>query len=230
MKIHVFQHDETETLGSIADWISQRGHEISKTAWHLGERAKDGIDADLLIVMGGPMNIYEEDAYPWLVQEKAWLDKAIAGGQWCLGVCLGAQLLADRLGGPVTRNGHSEIGWLPVRRLPEADEDSLFSALGQEFTTMHWHGDTFAIPPRAVHGFASQACRNQAFRRNRVVGLQFHLEFTPEALAGLIAAQERFEGDYVQPPAQFLSRSDAFDAARTRLFAFLDALEMDIRS
>lgn len=228
MRIHVFQHDQTETLGSIAQWIALRGHELSTTSWHLGERAGEGIAADLVIVMGGPMNIYEEEAYPWLVQEKAWLDGAIAAGTWCLGVCLGAQLLADRLGGPVTRGAYTEIGWHPIRRLPEADADPLFASLPVEFPAMHWHGDTFAIPAGAVHCYASEGCRNQAFRKGRVVGLQCHLEFTREALAGLIEAQDRFEGRYVQAPIEFLAQEHDYELLKARLFGFLDALESEI--
>ncbi|MEN9355687.1 MAG: hypothetical protein RL318_3012 [Fibrobacterota bacterium] len=229
MKIHVFQHDETETLGSIADWIVSRGHSLSVTAWHLGERPST-IDADLLVVMGGPMNIYEEDAYPWLLQEKKLLDAQIEAGTWCLGVCLGAQLLADRMGGPVTKGKYTEIGWHPVRRLPEADGDALFAALPVELLSMHWHGDTFAIPPGAIHGYASPACRNQAFRLGRVVGLQCHLEFTPEALIGLVDAQDRFDGAFVQAPAQFLDRAADFATLKQHLFSFLDQLELEIRS
>lgn len=228
MKIHVFQHDETETLGSIAEWIESRGHVLSRTSWHLGERHEPPEGTDLLLVMGGPMNIYEEDAFPWLLQEKAWLDRTIGNGIWCLGVCLGAQLLADRLGGPVTKGAFTEIGWHSVRRLPEADSDPLFAVLPVEFPAMHWHGDTFAIPPGAIHGLASQACRNQAFRKERVVGLQCHLEFTREALSGLIEAQDRFEGRFVQAPAQFLAQEHDYNGLKARLFDFLDALEREI--
>jgi len=228
MKIHVFQHDETETLGSIADWAQERSHPLSLTSWHQGEQAGEEIEADLVVVMGGPMNIYEEEVFPWLVQEKAWMDRAIVRGRWFLGVCLGAQLLADRLGGPVTKGAYTEIGWHPVRRLPEADDDPLFGALPVEFPAMHWHGDTFAIPPGAVHGFASQACRNQAFRKGRVVGLQCHLEFTREALSGLIDAQDRFEGRFVQTPEQFLSAERDYEGLKGRMFAFLDALAAEI--
>jgi GMP synthase-like glutamine amidotransferase len=229
MKIHVFEHDQTETLGSISDWIVSKGHDLSVTSWHLGDRPAR-VEADLLVVMGGPMNIYEEEVYPWLLQEKALLDASIGAGMWCLGVCLGAQLLADRLGGRVTKGTHTEIGWYPIRRLPEADADTLFAVLPLEFNAMHWHGDTFAIPPGAIHGYASSACRNQAFRKSRVIGLQCHLEFTPGALSGLIDAQDRFEGPFTQSPAEFLDREQDFVTLERQLFAFLDQLEMEIRA
>ena len=224
MRIHVFEHDDTETLGSIEAWAALRGHSIARTRWHEGGSAPDPKTWDLLVVMGGPMNIYEDAAYPWLLKEKASLDQAIAQDKWMLGVCLGAQLLADRLGGPVTQGAHVEIGWHAVRRLPEADADPLFAALPQEFEAMHWHGDTFAIPPGAVHGYASRACRNQAFRKGNVVGLQCHLEFTREALAGLVQAQERFEGAFVQTPVEFLGEGRDYQTLQERMYAFLDAL------
>jgi GMP synthase-like glutamine amidotransferase len=228
MRIHVFEHDRTETLGSIEAWAELRGHSITRTPWHEGGAVPDAQAWDLLVVMGGPMNIYEEDAYPWLAQEKVFLDEAIAQGKWMLGVCLGAQLLADRLGGLVTKGAHTEIGWHEVWRLPEAQSDPLFSVLPESFLSMHWHGDTFAIPPGAVHGFTSQACRSQAFRKGSVVGLQCHLEFTPAALEGLVAAQGRYEGEYVQSPAQFLAREADFAKLRKHLFTFLDALEREV--
>jgi GMP synthase-like glutamine amidotransferase len=79
-----------------------------------------------------------------------------------------------------------------------------------------------------VHGYASEACRNQAFRKGRVVGLQCHLEFTRKALAGLIEAQDRFEGRFVQPPEEFLGHHHDYAGLQERLFAFLDALEREI--
>jgi GMP synthase-like glutamine amidotransferase len=228
MRLHVFEHDPTEVLGSIADWAALRGHSIATTSWHRGESRSGAGEEDLLIVMGGPMNIHEEDRYPWLGQEKAALDEAIAAGRWCLGVCLGAQLLADRLGGTVTRNAWTEIGWHAVRRHLEADADPLFASLPSQFEVMHWHGDTFSTPPGAILGYSSRACRNQAFRKDRVIGLQCHLEFTPDSLGGLIEAQGTFEGEYVQGPAEFLARNEDFEANRNALFALLDALAEEI--
>ena len=102
-----------------------------------------------------------------------------------LGVCLGAQLVADVLGGQVSRGEHPEIGWYTVELTETGRAIPVFAGFPERFTALHWHGDTFAIPPGAVHVASSEACANQAFTHDggRVVGLQFHLEETRESLA-----------------------------------------------
>jgi len=156
------------------------------------------------------------------------LDDCIAADKWILGVCLGAQLLADRLGGPVGRNAWSEIGWWPVARTLEAASDPIFRAFPERLDVFHWHGDTFAIPRHAMHAAYSQGCASQAFRKGRVVGLQFHLELSEEALRGLIDAQDVFEGIYVQTPEVFLASSERFQRLRKANLAFLDSLASEI--
>lgn len=228
MRVHVLEHHPMEGIGTIADWIVVNGHEISRTRWYEGDTPPEPETIDLLVVMGGPMNIYEEAEYPWLAREKAFLDRCIAADRWILGVCLGAQLLADRLGGPVGRNAWAEIGWWPVNRTLEATADPIFSALPERLDAFHWHGDTFAIPPHAVHAAYSVACAAQAFRKGRVVGLQFHLEFSEEALRGLIEATDVFDGLYVQSPDAFLASAERFRRLRKANLAFLDRLASEI--
>lgn len=224
MRIHVFQHASFEGLGIISEWAEARGHSLHFTRWHLGETASSPEDWDLLIVMGGPMNIYEEEAYPWLKDEKVFLDGVLAQDRPVLGVCLGAQLLADRLGGAVGRNAWTEIGWGALELTQVGAEDPVFSALPRRFEAFHWHGDTFAIPPGAVHGAFTEACAAQAFRKGRCIGLQCHLELSPESLQGLIEHTETFEGRYVQSPEVFLAREQAFAELRRINLAFLDRL------
>ena len=229
MRILAFDHVPTESLGAIETWASENSHTVAHHQWYGSTSLPDLSTWDLLFVMGGPMNIYEDSKFPWLATEKAYLDKAIAAGKWMVGICLGSQLLADRLGGQVTRNREPEIGWHSIRRHLEADSDPIFGALPQEFEVMHWHGDTYATPPEAIQAYSSEACRNQAFRKGHVLGLQCHLELTPKSLEGLVAgfADEPL-GKYVQTPEQFLSRQNAFAAVKESLFAFLDALEAEI--
>jgi len=160
-----------------------------------------------------------------LKAEKAILDEVLAENKPVLGVCLGAQLLADRLGGPVVPGAWSEIGWHPIELTGAGREDSVLSALPERLNAFHWHGDTFAIPPGAVHGAFSQACAAQAFRKNRCVGLQFHLELSSAALTGLIEATDRFEGHYVQKPAEFLARHEDFERLRRAHFDLLDRIQ-----
>lgn len=151
--------------------------------------------------MGGPMNIYEHDRYPWLDAEKRAIGRGIEAGKAVLGVCLGAQLIADVLGGPVSRNPHKEIGWFEVRTTPQARAVRAFEHFPTLFTAFHWHGDTFLRPPGSVLTAESAACSNQAFAYGeKVVGLQFHIETTFEAMEALIknCADEIEPAPYVQ--------------------------------
>lgn len=225
MHVHFFQHDPMEGVGTFEALLSERSWTSSHTLWDRGGRPP-ALDAwDLLVVMGGPMNIYEDDAYPWLAEEKAYLDRALAADRPVLGVCLGSQLLADRLGGPVTRNPHTEIGWSELELNPGVRAPgALFAHLPPRASVFQWHGDTFALPPGATTVGSTEACSNQGFVKGRAVGLQFHLEVDPESLKGLIDAQDRFEGPYVQTPEVFLSRTEDFRRMRHWLGDLLDRL------
>lgn len=103
-------------------------------------------DFDWLIIMRGSMNIYEEEKYPWLAVEKKFIARTIESGKIVLGICLGSQLIADVLGGRVSRNKYRELGWFPVTLTKEAKDSPVFSALPARFNVFQWHGDTFKIP------------------------------------------------------------------------------------
>jgi GMP synthase-like glutamine amidotransferase len=116
MKVHWFQHVPFEGLGAIEEWLLARGHTLSCTRFHADETPPVNSDGfEWLIVMGGPMNVYQYEAYPWLWSEKQVIREAITAGKRVLGICLGAQLIADVLGGEVYPNNEREIGWFPVR-------------------------------------------------------------------------------------------------------------------
>lgn len=189
------------------------------------------VDLDLLVVMGGPMNIYQHEAHPWLVSEKVFIRAAIEAGKAVLGICLGAQLVADVLGGPVTRGEQVEIGWYPVRLTPAAGSVPVFIDFPADFTAFHWHGDTFAIPPGAVHVASSAACANQAFAYDggRVAGLQFHLEPDPPLVAALLenagGEVDRYRGQpWVQSREELRAPSAPYKACQALLFALLDRM------
>jgi GMP synthase-like glutamine amidotransferase len=119
--------------------------------------------------------------------EKRAIGHAIDSGKVVVGVCLGAQLVADALGAKVNTNAVKEIGWFPVTLTEGAKGHALADPIPHQFTAFHWHGDTFALPDRAVHLAASEACANQMFvYDNRVLGLQFHLEMTERGISDLI--------------------------------------------
>ena len=224
MRIHYLQHVAFEGLGSIEEWARDHGAEIGCSRLFANEPLPGLGSFDWLLVMGGPMNIYEEEIYPWLRQEKALIKEAITAGKVVLGVCLGAQLIADTLGAKVTRNRHREIGWFPLHAIHPAMAD----IIPAQALVMHWHGDTFALPPGAEPLAASEACQNQGFiYQGRVLGLQFHLETTPESLASLIAhsGDELTVAPFIQTPAEMLAQADRFTAINRMMAALLDYLQ-----
>lgn len=200
MRAHYLQHVPFEGLGCIESWLIQNGYEITGTQFFKAEDLPDVQDVDLLIIMGGPMSVYDEAAHPWLVEEKTFIRKVIEAGKPVLGVCLGAQLIVSAMGGEVFPNAVKEIGWFPVQavRTEEGEELFQFPARADVF---HWHGDTYRLPEGAVQLAKSAACEQQAFQLGRsVIGLQFHLEVTPVAVQELLqnCGQELTGGPCIQ--------------------------------
>jgi GMP synthase-like glutamine amidotransferase len=186
MHIHWLQHVPFEGLGAIETWAQRRGHSLSATRLYAGDPLPEVDSFAMLVVMGGPMGIYDEQEYPWLSLEKSFLQTVIGAEKPVLGICLGAQLVADVLGGRVRANKDKEIGWFPVTRAEEIP-NVLKDILPRTQTVFHWHGDTFELPAQSVRLYASEACRNQAFvYKDRVVSLQFHLETTTDSARLLV--------------------------------------------
>ncbi|ADG81779.1 type 1 glutamine amidotransferase [Thermincola potens] len=232
MRIHYLQHVPFEDLANIEVWAGEKGHEVSVTRLYMDETLPALDRFDWLIVMGGPMNIYEEVEYPWLIKEKEFIRNAINAGKFVMGICLGAQLIADVLGGKVVRNEYKEIGWFPVRKIPEASNSGLFDGLSDEFVAFHWHGDTFTIPPGAVRLAESAACQNQAFEyKGRVLGLQFHLETSKASIEKLIenCSGELVEEKYIQSAAEMLSGTDNLEKIKKQLAILLNNIEKKIK-
>lgn len=200
MRIHSFLHAPFEGLGTIPQWAALRGHEVSATRFYAGDPLPRLDDIDFLLIMGGPMNVYEVAAYPWLVHETRLIDEAIRDDKAVLGICLGAQLVAHVLGARVFRNPHKEIGWLPVEVSERDGEIGLFRGVPKQFIAFHWHGDAFETPPGADRLAKSEACEHQAFSyAGKVVGLQFHLEVDKSCVEQLVehCADELVDGRYI---------------------------------
>ncbi len=200
MKTHILQHVPFEGIGCMADWLAERDARIGYTRFFQDPELPSLEGLDLLIAMGGPMSVNDETELPWLAEEKRFVRQAVEQGLPVLGVCLGAQLIASALGAKVYPGPHKEIGWLPIRGLP--DPGFAFPARARVF---HWHGETFDLPPGAVRLAESAACANQAFRiGERVMGLQFHLETTPESADAILnnCRDELAEAPYIQSEAE----------------------------
>lgn len=226
MQVHYLQHVPFEALGSMEDMLREAGHKIGRSRLFAGDPLPRPDETELLIVMGGPMGIYDEDQYPWLKAEKAFIKAVLDHGNRVLGICLGAQLLADVLGARVYPGEHREIGWFPVSRAGQTD-GPLQDLLPDEFQAFHWHGDTFDIPAGARLLGSSEACANQGFIvDDRVVALQFHLETTPDSAALLTehCADELDGSTWVQSADTMLADHERFNALRPHMAAILNFL------
>ena len=220
MRIHFIQHVHFETPGYLLEWATAQQHSISFTKIYESVAFPAADAMDLLVVMGGPMGVYEEDKYPWLKEEKAFIRSVIAAGVKVLGICLGSQLIAEVAGAKVYPNTEKEIGWWPLQKVINEKTLPLTESLPDEFITFHWHGDTFDLPPGAVHLFATQVCPNQGFLLNeQVAGLQFHLEATPALVQQMVAhgQHELVEASYIQTGTQMQELSARYAAGQQKM-------------
>ena len=228
MRVHYLQHVPFEPLGAIEEWVQKKGYQLSGTHLYLNQNFPELNRVDLLVVLGGPMGVYDEDDYPFLREEKKFLEKALASDKIILGICLGAQLLADTLGAKIYRTPYLEIGWFPIQLTEWAKRSDLFRGFPEEFTPFHWHGETFELPKDANRIAFNTATENQGFiYGDRVLALQFHLETTPQSAELLIKnGQTDLErgGDYVQNPEEILSKNELFSQNNRLLFTLLDRL------
>jgi GMP synthase (glutamine-hydrolysing) len=172
------EHAPYEQPCYISKWLHHQSIPVKDVNLWNGDYLPEVDEVSFLIIMGGPMNIYEHEKYPWLIKEKRFIRSVIDSNIPVLGICLGAQLISDVLGGAVTRLSYPEYGWISVSRTTHVTENLPFSSIiPSDLIVFQWHQDTFSIPPRAIHLFKSDICPNQGFIYNdTTVGLQFHPE------------------------------------------------------
>jgi len=202
VKIHVLQHVPFEDIGSIAPWLEEHRAHVSYTRFFDDPALPQLNGLDLVIAMGGPMSVNDESTLPWLLSEKRFVRDAVERGIAVLGICLGAQLVASALGARVYRNSQTEIGWFPIEATPSTTNTFRFP---EKCIVFHWHGETFDLPSGAVRLAKSAICENQAFQiAQHVIGLQFHLETTPESARALLhnCGDELVPGPYVQTKSE----------------------------
>jgi GMP synthase (glutamine-hydrolysing) len=180
--IPILRHVRHEPAGTLEDALTGAGLEFRYVDLFESGPAAARLDLQSvpgLVVMGGPMNVDETERYPFLAAEVDWIRRALDLRLPMLGICLGAQLLAKALGAKVFPNRVKEIGWYSIELTPAAASDPLFAGCGKSVTVFQWHGDTFELPPGAVHLAHSPLCSQQAFRAGPCAyGLQFHVEMT----------------------------------------------------
>jgi GMP synthase (glutamine-hydrolysing) len=177
-KTFIFKHVPHEGAGCIEPTLRAAGHRTRAVdVWRRSARWPTLAETRALVVMGGPMGVYEQDRYPYLTREVRFIRRMVKAGRPVLGICLGAQLIAHALGADVYPNDKKEIGWYPLDWTPAGRRDPLFRHAPRRSTVFQWHGDTFDLPAGATLLASSPLCRHQAFRYGKnVYGLQFHLE------------------------------------------------------
>ncbi len=209
-EILIFRHFPTEGPGYVAHFLDRQGLPHRTVRIDAGESVPESIaDIPGLVLMGGPMSV--NDRLPWIPKLLRLIRAAAAAGVPVLGHCLGGQLLSKALGGRVRANRAREFGWLPVTATNSPDAEKWLAGLPPQFEVFHWHGETFSIPPGATHLLKSRYCRNQAFAIGKNLGLQCHIEMTPElvrswARAGAGEIARALPAASVQRPAQMRVR------------------------
>src|SRR5262249_54117445 len=214
----VLRHTPAEGLGLLANGLRDYGvhHRV------LDVPRGDALPKDIrgvggVIVLGGPMAVYESERHPFLQAETAFVEKMIAAGRPALGVCLGAQLIAQILGARVFPGEHREVGWAPVELTEDGRDDPLLVGLGDTLTVFHLHGDTYELPPDATHLARSERYEQQAFRwGDTVYGFQFHFEFTEAIISRLVNEPEshRYITEAGGDPEELLAKAAGHVAAR----------------
>lgn len=227
MKIHYLQHVPFEDLAYIELWSKQKGCMVTKTSFNDPYLFPELSEFDLLVILGGPMNIYEYEKYPWLKEEKEFIRKVIMAEKKVIGICLGAQLIAHVLGARIFQNTYKEIGWFPVKLNNDEFMPPVFENFPAEFMAFHWHGDTFDLPPGARRIASSEACLNQAFIHNdKVIGLQFHLEYTRNSILQMLqhCSDELVDAAYIQKKEHILLQMDNIEQLNTHMQSLLEKL------
>ena len=181
--IVIIKHIDIEGPGTFKEYLVSAGFAFRIVNLAKNEALPSLDEYKAIVSLGGPMNVYETDKYPFLTKEENFLKEALAERKPILGICLGAQILAKITGAAVEKTTTKEIGWCDVELTQEASSDPLFDGLGQRFSVFQWHEDTFGIPIGGRLLAKGAKCRNQAFRFGDCAwGLQFHPEITKDMI------------------------------------------------
>jgi GMP synthase (glutamine-hydrolysing) len=204
------RHVAFEDLGMLAPIMEREGWNVSFCEAAVDDLSHRSIrNADLVIVLGGPIGVYETDDYPFLTPELAMLEYRLSRDLPTLGICLGSQLMAKALGSRVFKGPAQEIGWGTIDLTDEGRSSCLKALHGVDAVVLHWHGDTFDLPQDATRLASNQNYDNQAFAYGRnALALQFHLEADPRQL------EEWYVGHTVELAAAKVSIADLREAAQ----------------
>ena len=227
IRIHALYHVDFEELSYIKQWADNRGHRITVTRFYENDPLPAQDSFDWLVVMGGPMSIHDESDFQWLADEKTFIQQSINDGKTVIGVCLGAQLIADSLGAKVSPSGIKEVGWLPIQLTEQGLAHPLLADLPRnEFTVFHWHGDGFECPKGATPIATSHTWANQGFIYQTpkhaeldtwVIGWQCHFEVTNKSMVDMVSHGQTYiqeamidYPDSVQAADEILALGDTY--------------------
>lgn len=227
MRWHCLQHLPDEGPGHAAAWLAAHGHALTYTRLFEPDPVFPALgEFDGLLILGGAMSVHDEATFPWLVTEKEFLQTVVRAGKITLAICLGAQLLAQALGGEVRPNGEPEIGFWTVRFAAKSLTHPLLRGWPDKATVLHWHLDTFTVPPGALRVGMSAGCAAQGFVwGDGLIGLQFHPEMTEEMVEQLITFENHEtaeEQEFVQTAAQIRSKLKSVWKGRKLLETLLE--------
>lgn len=227
-KVHCLQHESFEGMAAIKGWLTDHHFDITYTRFYESPALPETDDFDWLIIMGGPMSVNDEKQYPWLKTEKQYIKNAIERDKVVIGICLGAQLIANALGSRVYPNTYTEIGWFPISTNQQS-QLGLLADFPDCIHVFHWHGETFDLPPGAIHLASSEACQNQIFSiNNKIIGFQCHMEVDTPALLGFLDGDENtiIPAKYVQTGQEMLKLEKKYSQPMNEvLFSLLAKLK-----
>jgi len=225
--ILIVKHIDIEGPGTLGDFLKAQGEPFCIIELGAGEKLPaDPRVFKAVVVLGGPMNVDEEERFPFLKSENDFIQKVLKAGTPYLGICLGSQLLAKAAGAKVVKSPAKEIGWYQIQLTAEGKKDPLFDGFREGDPIYHWHGDMFQIPPNGTLLATNGNCPHQALKvGNDAYGLQFHVEVTDKSIKEWCegygeGAQSMMEDYWKYKPA--------FDAQAQRLYQnFLEIIDSD---
>ncbi len=183
--LRLFRHVACEPAAYLGDFLEQRGIAYEVLCLDEGSAVPQQLDdVSGLVFMGGPGNVNEPS--DWMAREIALIQRAAQAAVPILGICLGAQLISQALGGNNTPGATMEVGWHDVEHVAYPPAQDWFSDLPPRFEVFQWHAHTFSLPPGAQGLLRSNCAEHQAFAMGNILAMQFHLEMTPESITGLI--------------------------------------------
>jgi len=222
-------HVSFEGPGCIDEWIVKNNHQVTFTQVYETTDFPPIENIDWLIMMGGPMSVYEESEYKWLVNEKAYVREAIGADKIVIGICLGSQMIASAMGAKVYPNIKKEIGWFDLKLTEYGNNIPLLKGFDYSFPVFHWHGDTFDLPVGSKRLFYSDVTPNQAYIINdRIIGFQFHFEATISSINDMVehGTDELIVSETIQSAENILKSTSYIAINNAKMFKILDHLSL----